>query len=120
MTDAEIQTLLREKGYPEHVWRDGRGGLIARWTNFVEQVGQGYSMSMDDYCNDLDTRAIIARLGLQKEVAELDRRFRQLLVFTADPIWECDDNPDAFWLFGYPGNAAGDLLEDLRAEGFVK
>jgi hypothetical protein len=36
-------------------------------------------------------------------------------------VWETDgDRKAAFWIFGYPKNASGDLLADLRAEGLTK
>lgn len=118
MTDAEIQAFLKENGYPEHIWSKGRLGLKQRWEAFVDAVERGYPFHLEDYRNDLDIRALIGVLGLQADVAEADKRLRRLLVFTAEPIWECE-NPDAFWLFGYPRNAGPALLEDLRAEGFL-
>jgi len=118
MTDPEIEAYLKQRAYPEHVWRAGRQGLIERWRGFVDLVESGYPLHLEDYRNDLDLRALIARLGLQPEASEADRRFRSLLVFTQEPIWECE-NPDAFWIFGYPRNAGSDLLRDLEAEGVL-
>lgn len=120
MTDNEIRDYLKEHGHPEHIWRGGRTGLLDLYRRFVEQVETGYSLTLDDYRNDLDVRAIISRLGLVDESVELDRRLRTQLEFSQDAIWDCDDNPDAFWLYGYPKNAAGDLRDDLIAEGFIK
>jgi len=31
MTDAELADYLSENGYPEHICRAGRTGLLARW-----------------------------------------------------------------------------------------
>ena len=42
MTDEEIADYFRENGYPEHVVRAGRTGLIDRWRKFVEEVESGY------------------------------------------------------------------------------
>ena len=119
MTDAEVKEFLKECGYPEHIIQGGRKGLIQKWEKFVNEVQNGYSLNLEDYRNDLDLRAIIGQLGLQSDVEDADRRFRRLLVFTEESVWDCDDNPDAFWLYGYPKNATGDLLDDLRNEGFV-
>ncbi len=70
MTDQEMAAYLRENGYPEHVVRAGRAGLIDRWGKFVAEVERGYRYGLEDYRNDLDLRGIIAMLGLDAEVAE--------------------------------------------------
>ena len=44
MTDQEMADYLRNNGYPEHVVRSGRAGLIARWRKFVEEVEHGYKL----------------------------------------------------------------------------
>ncbi len=75
MTDQEMAAYLRENGYPEHIVRAGRAGLIDRWGKFVAEVERGYRFGLEDYRNDLDLRGIIAMLGLDAEVADLDRRF---------------------------------------------
>jgi len=79
MTDEEMNTYLRDNGYPEHIVRAGRAGLIERWGKFVDEVERGYRFGLEDYRNDLDLRGIIAMLGLDEEVADLDRRFQALL-----------------------------------------
>src|ERR1700734_2301885 len=88
MNDEEMAAYLRQNGYPEHVVRAGRAGLIARWGKFVAEVEHGYKLSLEDYRNDLDLRGIIAMLGLDAEVAELDRRFETLLIDRDKRIWE--------------------------------
>ena len=40
MTDEELREYLRESGYPEHVRRAGRQGLIERWRKFVADVAR--------------------------------------------------------------------------------
>jgi hypothetical protein len=118
MNDKEVKEYLKANGYPEHVVKGGRKGLVERWEKFVAEVEAGYSLNLEDYRNDLDLRAIIGRLGLQKHVADADRRLRKCLVFCADPVWECDENPDAFWIHGAPKNAKGELKKDLKAAGY--
>lgn len=119
MTDAEIQAYLRENGYPEHVVREGRAGLLRRWRQFVEQVERGYSLGLEDYRNDLDVRAIIALAGLEDDtVRALDERLKKTLTVPDIRVWESmAGNP--FWDFGYPRTAGPDLLEDLRTEGLL-
>jgi hypothetical protein len=118
MTDDEMAAYLRENGYPEHVVRAGRAGLIERWAKFVGEVERGYRFGLEDYRNDLDLRGIIAMLGLDAEVAEVDQRFEQLLIHRDKRLWE-SSAASPFWDFGYPQNAGPQLLEDIHAEGLA-
>jgi hypothetical protein len=119
VTDAEVQDYLRANGYPEHVVRGGKAGLVRRWSEFVERVERGYSLGLEDYRNDLDIRAILARAGAEDEdVRALDGRLKKMLKSDVR-VWQSAAG-DPFWDFGYPRNAGGDLLSDLRAEGLVK
>lgn len=116
MTDSEMAAYLRENGYPEHIVRAGRAGLIERWRKFVEEVERGYKFGLEDYRNDLDLRGIIAMLGLDEEVKDLDHRFEAMLTDRDTRVWE-SSAADPFWDFGYPKNAGLRLLEDLSNEG---
>ncbi len=117
-TDAEIEAYFRENGYPEPICRAGRAGLVARWDRFVGQVERGYPSGLEDYRKDLDLRAILALVGLDAEVKEPDERFARLLTAPTTRVWESGPG-DPFWDFGYPRNAAGALLDDLKAEGLA-
>jgi hypothetical protein len=119
MTDEEMNAYLRQNGYPEHVVRAGRKGLVERWGKFVAEVERGYRFGLEDYRNDLDLRGIIAMLGLDAEVAELDRRFEMQLIARDKRVWE-SSAADPFWDFGYPSNAGAQLLEDLSSEGLAR
>ena len=70
MTDDEMVEYLRDNGYPEHIVRAGRAGLIERWRKFVEEVEHGYKLGLEDYRNDLDLRGIIAMFGLDDQVRD--------------------------------------------------
>ena len=70
---------------------------------------------MEDYRNDLDLRGIIAMLGLDAEVADLDRRFEAMLIARDKRVWE-SSAADPFWDFGYPSNAGHRLIQDLINE----
>jgi hypothetical protein len=116
MTDAQVRHYLSDNGYPEHVVREGRAGLVRRWREFVEQVERGYSLGIEDYRNDLDIRGIIALAETDDaEIHTLDERLRELLIATDKRVWESGPD-DAFWDFGYPRNAGPDLIADLRNE----
>lgn len=116
MTDAQIQEYLRENGYPEHIARAGRAGLVERWRKFIEQVERGYSLGIEDYRNDLDIRGILRLADAEDtEVHALDARLEAFLTGTSVRVWESAPG-DPFWDFGYPKNAGTDLLDDLRSE----
>lgn len=118
MTDSEIENYLSANGYPEHIVREGRAGLIRRWREFAGEVESGYTLGLEDYRNDLDVRAIIELAGaVDQEIAALDDRLRKMLIATNVRVWE--SAPGVFWDFGYPANAGPQLMEDLRTEGLL-
>jgi hypothetical protein len=111
-----VEEYLRENGYPEHVVREGRAGLVRKWREFVEQVERGYSLGLEDYRNDLDVRAILAQaVAEDAEVHALDERLKKLLIAVDKRVWESAPG-GPFWDFGYPRNAGPDLVQDLRGE----
>ena len=119
MTDDEIREYLRDNGYPSHIVRGGREGLIRRWRQFVTEVEQGYEFGLEDYRNDLDVRGVIELIGAGESVSEADERFRSILTGEAARVWESGSgNP--WWDFGYPRNAAGALRRDLRSAGLLE
>jgi hypothetical protein len=114
-----VHEYLVENGYPEHVVREGRAGLVRKWREFVEQVEKGYPLGLEDYRNDLDGRAILAQAGAEDdEILALDERLKKLLTGCEKRVWESAPG-EYFWDFGYPKNAGRDLLEDLRAEDLI-
>jgi hypothetical protein len=111
-----VHEYLVENGYPEHVVREGRAGLVRKWREFVEQVERGYPLGLEDYRNDLDVRAILMQAGAEDhEVHALDERLKKLLTGCDKRVWESAPG-DPFWDFGHPKNAGPDLLEDLHNE----
>jgi hypothetical protein len=112
--DESVRVRLRERGAAEHVIAGGGAKLIENWGRFVGQVEAGYPFGLDDYRNDLDLRALIEAAGLSEQVAQEDRRLRAALTRQDVAVWSTDF-PDAFWVRGYPANASGELLADLKA-----
>ena len=112
-----VREYLEDNGYPRHLVEGGRAGLIDRWREFVAEVEKGYARGLEDYRNDLDLRMIIelAKAG-DSEVRELDERLRKMLVPVKKRLWESGPGKP-FWDFGYPRNASGPLLRDLKLEG---
>ncbi|HEY1758211.1 MAG TPA: hypothetical protein VGG72_22765 [Bryobacteraceae bacterium] len=120
MSDAEIVDYLQENGYPAHLVREGRAGLVRRWREFVEQVERGYRLGLEDYRNDLDVRGILELAGaVDGEVSALDERLRAVLVPAKNRVWESGAG-EPFWDFGYPRNAGEELAADLKAEGLAE
>ena len=116
MNDSEIRGYLRDNGYPEHIVKGGRDGLIRRWREFVAEVERGYEFGLEDYRNDLDVRGIIRLIAAEDDTADADQRFQAMLTATDRRVWESGDG-DPWWDFGYPRNASGDLRNDLLSAG---
>jgi hypothetical protein len=113
LTDDDIRQYLEDSGFPQHVVEGGRAYLLRRYREFVEEVERGYEYGLHEYRHDLSLRAAIAELGLDAEVADEDRRLAAMLTETEVRVWESMPG-DPFWDFGYPRNARGRLLRDLR------
>jgi hypothetical protein len=116
LTDEEIVNYLSDNGYPQHVVTAGRAGLVERYKQFVTEVERGYKLGLEDYRNDLDLRAVLDLIGPADDVCEADERLAAQLTRTDVRVWESAPG-EPFWDFGYPRNASGELLADLRAEG---
>lgn len=119
MTDQEIRQFLEDNGYPRHVIEGGREYLLRRYRDFVDEVERGYPYGLDEYRHDLDLRGIIAALGLDDQVSNADERLAAILVPARERIWESMPG-EPFWDFGYPRNARGRLLAELRSAGFAR
>jgi len=117
MGDQQIKEYLKDRGCPEHVWQGGRDRLIRRWKDFVVEVEKGYcpNCSVEEYWNDLDTRELIHDIGSGGEVREDDQNFAAMLTATEIKHWHTDrDTTYGFWNYGYPKNATGYFLEDIK------
>lgn len=84
--------------------------LVARWGQVVEEIERGYSLTFDDYLNDVDLRHLIARSirnvpsGLREELAPLraeltalDTRFVAVTEPSAGCIWGDANAEDEGW-----------------------
>jgi hypothetical protein len=118
MTDEEVRQFLEDNGYPAHVVEGGREYLVRRYREFVDEVERGYDYGLHEYRHDLDLRGVIALLDLDAEIAAEDERFAGMLTRTDVRVWESGAG-SGFWDFGYPRNARGRLMRDLRALGII-
>jgi len=92
--------------------------LVARWKKFVRDVeteGHTRNWLIDDYWILLEKREAIHNLGIDDLVSEPDRRFRALLISTEIKHRYTERQSDYdFWNYGYPRNATGCFLEQIR------
>jgi hypothetical protein len=117
MTDDQIKKYLKDRGCPERVWSGGREALIQSWKDFVVEVERSYCPNcvIEEYWNDLDTRELIHDIGCDGEVNDADEKFAAMLTATEIKHWHADrDTNYDFWNHGYPKNASGYFLEDVK------
>jgi hypothetical protein len=117
MTEDDIKAYLRDKGCADSVWQAGSHGLTQRWNNFVAEIENGYCHDclIYEYWNDLDTRELIHEVGCEDQVKDADTRFAAMLTATHIKHYKKSRNTDYdFWNFGYPKNATGFFLEEIR------
>jgi hypothetical protein len=116
MTDQQIRDYLKNRGCPAHIWNAGREGLVQRWKKFVAKVEIGCpTWLIEEYWNGLDTRELIHDIGRDTDVREIDEKFATMLTARDIKHWHKDRNTDYdFWNYGYPKNAAGYFLQDIK------
>lgn len=117
MTEDETKAYLKNRGCADFVWQSGSHGLIQRWNNFVVEVEKGYcpDCSIAEYWNDLDTRELLHDVGCEAQVKDTDLRFAAMLTATHIKHHQKTRNTDYdFWNFGYPKNASGYFLEEIK------
>jgi hypothetical protein len=120
-----VREYLRERGYADHVVRDGLGGLVRAWEATVASVARGEEQHQDDYLNDMDGRRIleealeVATLEQRAKwlplVQPADDRLRAHLVPTAECIWGEEavarygySRDRDWWYYHRPRNVGGD------------
>jgi hypothetical protein len=129
-TDA-VRRFLRGRGCPDDVVAGGIEGLIAEWERIAGDVERGYSLGLDDYLNDLDTRQLLeqalsfapaaAREALAGRILAADERMKRCVAPTDECLWgrrvaEAEGwTPDEnWWYFGIPRAPGSQLREDLE------
>ena len=98
---------------------------VAAWEALVEEVEQGYDMTVDDYTNDLAVRAwleqarplVTARVqsSLDARLPPLDARFRSATVPAARKMPGAGDG----WFYRLPRVLLGELAEDAAGMNLV-
>jgi hypothetical protein len=125
---------LRERGCGEHVIEGGLEGLVESWEKTVRQVEEGYSLTLDDYLNDLDARQLIAealvvasdqqRAAIEARLSRADEKMRNLTEPTKFCLWgeevaeeEGWTAEENWWYFARPIKAAAELLAEIGELG---
>ena len=130
MTDDPIRAFLRARGVAEHVVRGGLEGLMGAWEQTAGAIETGYSLTFDDYLNDLDARQILeVVLSAMPEpdgpfldrLRDADARVRAATVPSGRCVWGEDASPvwterRHWWYFVVPRSPGEDLAEDLARE----
>lgn len=125
-----VREILRKRGCPEHVIREGLRGLAESWEEVVRSIAEGYSLGIDDYLNDMDGRqlleeALVAapvqeRKSLLPRIRKADADMRTLVRPAGRCLWgdetarqEGWTEKKNWWYYSRPINAGEDLLAEL-------
>jgi hypothetical protein len=125
-----VRDYLRERGCGEHVVEGGLEGLVESWEQTVRQVEDGYSLTLDDYLNDLDGRQLIAealivasdqqRAAINARLTGADEKMRSLTEPAKFCLWgeEVADEEgwtaeENWWYFARPIKAGAEFLAEI-------
>jgi len=125
-----VRDFLRERGCGEHVIEGGLEGLVESWEKTVREVEEGYSLTLDDYLNDLDARQLIAealpvarddqRATVNARLTRADEKMRVLTEPTKNCLWgdeiaqeERWTAEENWWYFARPIKAGSELLAEI-------
>lgn len=126
----DVRKFLIEKGCPLQVIERGLAGLVESWEKVVQSVEKGYSLTLDDYLNDLDARQLLEEAMGAASMSELnnfDLRIQQaddlmkgLTRRAAVCLWgdelaeeEGWSSKKNWWYYACPVDADADLLAEI-------
>jgi len=127
-----VRDYLRERGCGKHVVEGGLEGLVENWEKTVRSVEDGYSLTLDDYLNDLDGRQLIAEAlavagdqqcaAINARLDRADEKMRNLTEPTEVCLWGEDvaeeegwTPEENWWYFARPIKADAELLAEIDA-----
>ena len=127
-----VRDYLRRSGAPYSVVAQGLRGLVENWERVVNQVIQGYNLTLDDYLNDMDGRQMLAnaldlapvevRDAFLPRVHDADLHIRLNLVPAGRCLWggivaeeEGWSEETHWWYFERPRNPGPRLRAELEA-----
>jgi len=133
MSDDPIRRFLSARGVADHVVEEGIEGLMAAWEHTAAAIEDGYSLTLDDYLNDLDARQCLEIVlstmpdpdgPLLDRLRAADARVRAATVPARQCVWGAGGSRGwterrNWWYFVIPRAPGGDLADDLAREGFA-
>ncbi len=125
-----VRDYLLDRGCADRIIEGGLEGLVENWEKTVREVEEGYSLTLDDYLNDLDVRQLITealvrarddqRAAINDRLNEADKKMRSLTIpaehcLWGDEIaqeegWTAEEN---WWYFARPIKADQELLDEI-------
>lgn len=103
--------------------------LLKKWKNFVQEVGDGYQLSIYDYFHDLEMRelleevkaAVPSRLHqeIDLELRPLDEKFFSCTMPSTKSIETEVEEGAGPWWFRIPQHAGPDVLKYLVEQGLL-
>ncbi|MDX2042627.1 MAG: hypothetical protein SF097_15505 [Acidobacteriota bacterium] len=126
----EVRDFLVEKGCPLNVAERGLIGLIESWEKVVQSVENGYSLTLDDYLNDLDARQLLEealdvatmaeRINLETRIMHADDLMKGLTRRASVCLWgdelaeeESWNSKKNWWYYACPVDADAELLAEI-------
>lgn len=131
VTPDPVRDFLRQQGASYQVIANGLRGLVENWERIVSMVVEGYSLSLDDYLNEMDGRQLLENaLGVAPgelreafigRVRDADMRIRLALVPMGRCLWgrivaeeEGWTEETNWWYFERPRAPGPKLAEELK------
>jgi hypothetical protein len=126
----EVRDFLIDKGCPLNVAERGLAGLIESWEKVVQSVENGYSLTLDDYLNDLDARQLLEealevapmteRMNFDARIAQADDLMKGLTRRASVCLWgdelaeeEGWNAKKNWWYYACPVDADAELLAEI-------
>jgi hypothetical protein len=75
---AAIQQYCEQRKFASFVIKEGLDYLIPRWEMTVQAIKSGYTLSVDEYLNDMDTRRIIDEVWSLASDEQVDQYHNRL------------------------------------------
>ena len=128
----EVREFLREKGCSFQVAERGLPGLVESWEKVVKSVEAGYSLTLDDYLNDLDARQLLEEAlevaplaeqqNFEERIRQADDQMRGLTTRSSVCLWgdelaeeEGWTQKKNWWYYACPVDADAELLAEIAA-----
>lgn len=130
MSEDAVRDFLRDSGCGPHVIEKGLEGLVQSWEKVVHAIGRGYSLTLDDYLNDLDARQLLAEAltvaspadaeQYEERIQSADDQMRNLTTRTSVCLWgdelaeeEGWTPKQNWWYYARPIDANLELLAEI-------